>query len=165
LTSVRLSERILLWYKFSGSIDPHTVKVDFLKKVHRSNPPFRMKCRPVSRHRPLKVCGLYKCCWLSSISSSASPASCLSSDDWLRIRWSPLCTWLRDGVSTVYVGGRLGVSTVYVGGRLGVNYVCGWVTGRVHYVCGWSTGHPLCMWVVMFKLSITGLQNSEGVLP
>jgi len=68
-------------------------------------------------------------------------------------------------VSTVYVGGRLGVSTVYVGGRLGVNYVCGWVTGRVHYVCGWSTGHPLCMWVVMFKLSITGLQNSEGVLP
>lgn len=55
LTSVRLSERILLWSKFCGSIDPHTIKVDFLKKVHRTNPPFQMKCRPVSRHRPLKV--------------------------------------------------------------------------------------------------------------
>lgn len=55
LTSVRLSERILLWNRFSGPIDPHSVKVDFLRKIHRTNPPFRVKCRPVLRHRPLKV--------------------------------------------------------------------------------------------------------------
>jgi len=55
LTSVRLSERILLWNKFSGPIDPHAVKVNFLKKIHRSNPPFRNKCRPATRHLPLKV--------------------------------------------------------------------------------------------------------------
>ena len=64
LTSVRLSERILLWNKFSGPVDPHAIKVDFLKKVHRTNPPLRRKCHPVSRHRPVKVGGLNRCLWV-----------------------------------------------------------------------------------------------------
>lgn len=45
LDSVRISERIKLWDKFAGSVDTHAVKLEFLKKIHRANPPFRMKAK------------------------------------------------------------------------------------------------------------------------
>ncbi|CAG2104380.1 unnamed protein product, partial [Medioppia subpectinata] len=47
LNSVSLSERIKLWDHFSGPISQDTVKLNFLKKVHRKYPPFRTKvCLP-----------------------------------------------------------------------------------------------------------------------
>lgn len=49
LDSVRISERIELWDKFAGSIDTHAVKLEFLKKIHRTNPPFRMKAKRQKR--------------------------------------------------------------------------------------------------------------------
>ncbi|XP_052832792.1 PHD finger protein 12 [Octopus bimaculoides] len=49
LKSVSLSERIKLRAKFSGHINMHAVKIDFLKKVHRQSPPFRLKIRHPKR--------------------------------------------------------------------------------------------------------------------
>ena len=43
LDSVSLSQRIKLWNHFSCNISQDTIKLDFLKKVHRKNPPFRTK--------------------------------------------------------------------------------------------------------------------------
>ncbi|XP_053670092.1 PHD finger protein 12 [Anopheles nili] len=43
VTSVSATERIRLWNQFSNDIDHETVKTDFLRKVHRRNPPFRLK--------------------------------------------------------------------------------------------------------------------------
>ncbi|CAG2163130.1 unnamed protein product [Oppiella nova] len=43
LNSVSLSERIKLWDQFSGPISQDTIKLNFLKKVHRTAPPFRTK--------------------------------------------------------------------------------------------------------------------------
>lgn len=43
LDSDRLSDRIKLWNQFSGHISQDTIKIDFLKKVHRKHPPFRQK--------------------------------------------------------------------------------------------------------------------------
>ncbi|KAK2160899.1 hypothetical protein LSH36_125g03022 [Paralvinella palmiformis] len=49
VTSKLLSERIKLWNKFTGPIDQHAIKIQFLKKIHRKNPPFRIKI-----HHPRK---------------------------------------------------------------------------------------------------------------
>uniref|UniRef100_A0A8W7PT79 PHD finger protein 12 n=1 Tax=Anopheles coluzzii TaxID=1518534 RepID=A0A8W7PT79_ANOCL len=43
VTSVSLTERIRLWNRFSNDIEHDTVKTEFLRKVHRKNPPFRLK--------------------------------------------------------------------------------------------------------------------------
>uniref|UniRef100_A0A182JH80 PHD finger protein 12 n=1 Tax=Anopheles atroparvus TaxID=41427 RepID=A0A182JH80_ANOAO len=43
VTSISATERIKLWNRFSGDIDHETVKMEFLRKVHRKNPPFRVK--------------------------------------------------------------------------------------------------------------------------
>ena len=43
LDSVNLSQRIKLWDHFSGHISQDTIKLEFLKKVHRKTPPFRTK--------------------------------------------------------------------------------------------------------------------------
>uniref|UniRef100_A0A182N626 PHD finger protein 12 n=1 Tax=Anopheles dirus TaxID=7168 RepID=A0A182N626_9DIPT len=43
VTSVSATERIRLWNQYSSDIDPETVKTEFLRKVHRRNPPFRLK--------------------------------------------------------------------------------------------------------------------------
>uniref|UniRef100_T1J2P5 PHD finger protein 12 n=1 Tax=Strigamia maritima TaxID=126957 RepID=T1J2P5_STRMM len=51
LTSTSLTERLKLWDKFSGHISQDTVKIGFLKKVHRQNPPFRYKIKHPPRNR------------------------------------------------------------------------------------------------------------------
>ncbi|XP_076253817.1 uncharacterized protein LOC143192376 isoform X2 [Rhynchophorus ferrugineus] len=43
LTSVSLCERIKLWDKFSTPVDQDTIKLEFFRKIHRKNPPFRIK--------------------------------------------------------------------------------------------------------------------------
>uniref|UniRef100_A0A182K1R6 PHD finger protein 12 n=1 Tax=Anopheles christyi TaxID=43041 RepID=A0A182K1R6_9DIPT len=43
VTSVSLTERIRLWNRFSNDIEHETVKTEFLRKIHRKNPPFRLK--------------------------------------------------------------------------------------------------------------------------
>ncbi len=45
LKSVRLTERIKVWDKYTGPVNQHAVKLQFLNKVHRKNPPFRIKVR------------------------------------------------------------------------------------------------------------------------
>uniref|UniRef100_A0A182SX22 PHD finger protein 12 n=1 Tax=Anopheles maculatus TaxID=74869 RepID=A0A182SX22_9DIPT len=41
--SVSATERIRLWNQYNNDIDHETVKTEFLRKVHRKNPPFRLK--------------------------------------------------------------------------------------------------------------------------
>ncbi|XP_030754921.1 PHD finger protein 12 [Sitophilus oryzae] len=43
LTSVSLCERVKLWDKFSVPVDQDSVKIEFFRKIHRKNPPFRVK--------------------------------------------------------------------------------------------------------------------------
>ncbi|CAG9862625.1 unnamed protein product [Phyllotreta striolata] len=43
LTSVSATERVKLWDKFGGPVDQDAVKLQFFRKVHRKNPPFRIK--------------------------------------------------------------------------------------------------------------------------
>ncbi|CAC5379873.1 PHD finger protein 12 [Mytilus coruscus] len=45
LQTVSYSERIKLWNRFSGHINQDGIKLDFLKKAHRKNPPFRIKIK------------------------------------------------------------------------------------------------------------------------
>lgn len=40
-----LTERVKLWDKYNDRINQHSVKMGFLKKVHRRDPPFRLKYR------------------------------------------------------------------------------------------------------------------------
>jgi len=49
LKSQSLTERLQLWDRYSGMVDSHTVKVDFLNKVHRKDPLFRLKRKLPSR--------------------------------------------------------------------------------------------------------------------
>uniref|UniRef100_A0A182W077 PHD finger protein 12 n=1 Tax=Anopheles minimus TaxID=112268 RepID=A0A182W077_9DIPT len=48
VSSVSATERVRLWNQFNNDIDHETVKTEFLRKVHRKNPPFRLrqKIRP-----------------------------------------------------------------------------------------------------------------------
>lgn len=43
VNSVSATERIKLWNQFNTNIDQDTVKNEFFRKVHRRNPPFRIK--------------------------------------------------------------------------------------------------------------------------
>lgn len=43
LTSDSLCERVQLWDKYAGPVDEETVKLEFFRKIHRKNPPFRIK--------------------------------------------------------------------------------------------------------------------------
>ncbi|XP_076452960.1 PHD finger protein 12-like [Babylonia areolata] len=49
-----LTERIKLWDRFTGIVDQDTVKLDFLKHVHRLNPPFRVR-RPLPPRKTVQV--------------------------------------------------------------------------------------------------------------
>ncbi|XP_055596952.1 PHD finger protein 12 isoform X2 [Uranotaenia lowii] len=51
INSVSATERIRLWNKFKSSIDQETVKNEFLRKIHRRNPPFRIKQKAKIRGR------------------------------------------------------------------------------------------------------------------
>lgn len=43
MKTISATERIKLWNKFSGPIDQETVKLEFFRKIHCKNPPFRVK--------------------------------------------------------------------------------------------------------------------------
>ncbi|KAK4877767.1 hypothetical protein RN001_010273 [Aquatica leii] len=45
LTSVSATERVKLWDKFTGPVDQDAIKIEFFRKVHRKNPPFRIKVK------------------------------------------------------------------------------------------------------------------------
>lgn len=49
VTSISATERVKLWDQFSGPVDQETVKLDFLRRVHRKNPPYRIKLKPKPR--------------------------------------------------------------------------------------------------------------------
>ncbi|KAJ8917325.1 hypothetical protein NQ315_002347, partial [Exocentrus adspersus] len=43
LTSISATERVKIWDKFTGPVDQDTIKLEFFRKIHRKNPPFRIK--------------------------------------------------------------------------------------------------------------------------
>ncbi|GFS14103.1 PHD finger protein 12, partial [Elysia marginata] len=49
LKSQSLTERLKLWDRYTNLVDSHTVKLDFLNKVHRKHPMFRFKRKLPSR--------------------------------------------------------------------------------------------------------------------
>ncbi|KAF5281676.1 hypothetical protein FQR65_LT14606 [Abscondita terminalis] len=49
LSSVSATERVKLWDKFTGPVDQDAIKIEFFRKVHRKNPPFRIKVKLPSR--------------------------------------------------------------------------------------------------------------------
>lgn len=49
VTSTSATERIKLWNQFSTCADHETIKTDFIRRVHRKNPPFRFKLKPKPR--------------------------------------------------------------------------------------------------------------------
>ncbi|XP_048745110.2 PHD finger protein 12-like [Ostrea edulis] len=49
LKGVSLTERIKLWDKFNSRINQHTVKLNFMNKIHRESPPFRIKIKHPKR--------------------------------------------------------------------------------------------------------------------
>lgn len=51
VNSVSATERMKLWNHFNANIDQDTVKNEFFRKVHRRNPPFRIKQRLRVRDR------------------------------------------------------------------------------------------------------------------
>ncbi|XP_021705145.1 LOW QUALITY PROTEIN: PHD finger protein 12 [Aedes aegypti] len=51
VNSVSASERIKLWNQFNANMDQDTVKNEFFRKVHRRNPPFRVRQKPKVRDR------------------------------------------------------------------------------------------------------------------
>lgn len=40
-----LTERLKLWDRYTGMVDQDAIKLKFLSKVHRKDPPFRIKMR------------------------------------------------------------------------------------------------------------------------
>lgn len=53
LTSISATERVKLWDKFTGPVDQDAIKMEFFRKIHRQNPPFRIKVKMPPRHRVL----------------------------------------------------------------------------------------------------------------
>lgn len=51
VNSVSATERIKLWNHFNANVDQDTVKNEFFRKVHRRNPPFRVRQKPKMRDR------------------------------------------------------------------------------------------------------------------
>lgn len=49
VSSISATERVKLWDQFSGPLDQETVKIDFMRRVHRKNPPYRIKLKPKPR--------------------------------------------------------------------------------------------------------------------
>ncbi|XP_052238468.1 PHD finger protein 12-like isoform X2 [Dreissena polymorpha] len=49
LKNTLVTERLKLWDMYNGRIDQHSVKMTFLKKAYRKNPPFRLKVRHPQR--------------------------------------------------------------------------------------------------------------------
>ena len=47
---MKLTERVKLWDKYCGPVNQDAIKVQFLKKIHRQNPPFRLKVKHPREH-------------------------------------------------------------------------------------------------------------------
>lgn len=43
VSSASATQRLKLWNQYSGPIDQDTVKIEFFRKIHTQNPPFRIK--------------------------------------------------------------------------------------------------------------------------
>lgn len=50
MTTSSATERVKLWNQFGTCVDHETVKTEFLRRVHRKNPPFRFKLKPKLRN-------------------------------------------------------------------------------------------------------------------
>ncbi|KAG8227865.1 hypothetical protein J437_LFUL008658 [Ladona fulva] len=64
LTSCSVTERVKLWDKYSGPLDQDAIKLDFFRRAHRKNPPYRIKVRLGQKGRvqvPQAVKDHYKC--------------------------------------------------------------------------------------------------------
>lgn len=53
VTSASATQRLKLWNKYSGPIDHETIKLEFFRRVHCKNPPFRVKTKTLPRKRTL----------------------------------------------------------------------------------------------------------------
>jgi hypothetical protein len=51
LMSCSATERVRLWDRYAGPIDQDAIKVEFIRKAHRRNPPFRFKVKLPPRNR------------------------------------------------------------------------------------------------------------------
>ena len=51
MSSISATERIKLWNRFNGPVDQDTVKLEFFRRIHSRNPPFRCKLKPKPRNR------------------------------------------------------------------------------------------------------------------
>lgn len=51
LTSISATERVELWDRFNGPVDQESIKIEFFRKVHRKNPPFRTKIKLAPRKK------------------------------------------------------------------------------------------------------------------
>ncbi|XP_044260481.1 PHD finger protein 12 [Tribolium madens] len=51
LTSISATERIKLWDKFNGPVDQDAIRLDFFRKIHSKNPPFRVKIKLAAKNR------------------------------------------------------------------------------------------------------------------
>lgn len=63
LTSASATERNQLWNHYKGPIDQDAIKLEFFRKVHRKNPPFRIKVKLGPKNKvavPLMVKQHYK---------------------------------------------------------------------------------------------------------
>lgn len=49
--SCSATERVRLWDRYAGPIDQDAIKVEFFRKAHRRNPPFRFKVKLAPRNR------------------------------------------------------------------------------------------------------------------
>jgi hypothetical protein len=45
LTSISATERIKLWDKFNGPVDQDAIRLEFFRRIHNKNPPFRIKVK------------------------------------------------------------------------------------------------------------------------
>ncbi|KAM3956797.1 uncharacterized protein ACR2FA_009239 [Aphomia sociella] len=43
VNSISATERVALWEKFSGPVDQHAIKVDFIRRARNPHPPFRLR--------------------------------------------------------------------------------------------------------------------------
>ncbi|KNC26245.1 hypothetical protein FF38_08926 [Lucilia cuprina] len=54
LTSISATERVRLWDKFAQPFDHEAVKMDFFRRVHMKNPPFRIKM-PIKSRETIEI--------------------------------------------------------------------------------------------------------------
>lgn len=51
VNSTSATQRLKLWNQFSGPVDQETIKLEFFRKIHTKNPPFRVKCKSLPKEK------------------------------------------------------------------------------------------------------------------